>query len=117
MQKLYNGSNITIISNNCLAGVIYNILSLEFCSPTINQWMKMAEYYEFVSNLKYYMQCELVENVEESKNWKFPVGTLIAKDTSHNNLNIYILIIMILLKTPKQNGKRESKKYYGISYM
>lgn len=89
MQNLYNGSNVTIISNNCLAGVIYNILGLEFCSPTINQWMKMAEYYEFVSDLKYYMQCELAENVEESKNWKFPVGTLIAKDTFHNNLNIY----------------------------
>ena len=50
MQNLYNGSNVTIISNNCLAGVIYNILGLEFCSPTINQWMKMAEYYEFVSD-------------------------------------------------------------------
>lgn len=85
----YSGEDITIISNNCLAGVIYNILGLKFSSPTINQWMKMAEYLEFISDLKFYMECELVEDKDETIKWKFPVGTLVSNDESHNNVNIY----------------------------
>ena len=89
VRKQYNGNDITIISNNCLAGVIYNILGLQFSSPTINLWMKMAEYLEFVSDLKYYMQCEMIENTQESDNYKFPVGTLVPFDNTHKSVNIY----------------------------
>lgn len=89
VRREYNGENITIISNNCIAGTIYNILGLQFCSPTINQWMKMSEYMLFIENLKYYCECELIENVLESNNWKYPVGTLVAGDDNHKDINIY----------------------------
>lgn len=51
--------------------------------------MKMAEYLEFVSDLKYYMQCEMIENTQESDNYKFPVGTLVPFDNTHKSVNIY----------------------------
>ena len=89
VRKEYNGENITIISNNCIAGTIYNILGMQFCSPTINQWMKMNEYMLFIENLKYYCECELIKNELESNNWKYPVGTLIAGDDNHKDINIY----------------------------
>lgn len=89
VRREYNGENITIISNNCIAGTIYNILGLQFCSPTINQWMKMNEYLLFIENLKYYCECELIENELESNNWKYPVGTLVADDDNHKDINIY----------------------------
>lgn len=76
IRSRYDNGDITIISNNCLAGVIYNILGIQFCSPTINQWMKMADYLEFVKDLKYWMTCALVEDLEETKKWEFPVGYL-----------------------------------------
>ncbi|SCI88459.1 Exopolysaccharide biosynthesis protein [uncultured Ruminococcus sp.] len=89
VRKEYNGENITIISNNCIAGTIYNILGMQFCSPTINQWMKMNEYMLFIEDLKYYCECELIKNELESNNWKYPVGTLIAGDDNHKDINIY----------------------------
>lgn len=82
MQAKYHNGDITIISNNCLAGVIYNILGLQFSSPTINQWMKMAEYLEFVKDLKYWMSCELIEDTQESEKWDFTVGYLKSNNDS-----------------------------------
>ncbi len=77
IRKRYNNGDITIISNNCLAGVIYNILGVKFFSPTINLWFKMSDYVDFLSNLEDYLNCELTENTEESKTQGFPVGTLV----------------------------------------
>ena len=79
-QKRYHNGDVTVFSNNCLAGVIYNILGIQFCSPTINQWMKMAEYLEFVKDLEYWMKCELIEDMQESEKWKFPVGYLLSNN-------------------------------------
>lgn len=33
VRKKHNGNDITIISNNCIAGVIYNILGMKFFHP------------------------------------------------------------------------------------
>lgn len=89
MRKIYHNGDVTIISNSCLAGIIYNTLGLQFCSPTINQFMKMADYLEFIKNLQFWMNCEFIEDVEESKNWKFPVGYL---QSSIDNQRLYIFM-------------------------
>lgn len=53
--------NITIISANCVGGVIYHDLGLKFNSPTVNLYFNASDYVKFVSNLTYYLQCELKE--------------------------------------------------------
>ncbi len=53
--------NITIISANCVGGVIYHELGLEFDSPTINLYFEAQDYVKFVTNLKKYLTYELVE--------------------------------------------------------
>ena len=66
--------DVSIISNNCIAGVIYHDLKLQFRSPTINLFFRNAEdFLKYVSNLKYYNSLELIES--EGK-CSYPVGKL-----------------------------------------
>lgn len=51
---------MTILSNNCSAGILYHYLSLEFNSPTINMFIKDMDYLRLCSNLQYYMELSLV---------------------------------------------------------
>lgn len=46
--------NFTIITNTCIAGVMYHKLGKQFLSPTINLWMYDVEFYRFVHNMDYY---------------------------------------------------------------
>ena len=47
----------TIISNNCIAGVIYHDLKLQFMSPTINLWIDEREYFYFIEHFEEYIKC------------------------------------------------------------
>lgn len=47
----------TIISNNCIAGVIYHDLGLKFTSPTINMWIDEKDYFYFIEHLEEYIEC------------------------------------------------------------
>lgn len=57
----------TIISNNCWGGVISRNYGLPYNSPTCGAYFYAKEYIKFVSNLKVYVDAELVElKVEDS---------------------------------------------------
>jgi len=74
----YNGLEVTIISNNCIGGVIYSDFGLRFNSPTINLFFFANDYIRFLKALDHYLTTELIE-VEEShylKNVGYPVGVL-----------------------------------------
>lgn len=64
----------SIISNNCVGGVVYHNLGLQFKSPTINLYMNNEDFLLFVSNLQEFLSAELVE-VRETKK-PFPVGVI-----------------------------------------
>lgn len=87
LRKRNHNLNPTIVSNNCIAGVIYHNLGLKFNSPTINLFIKGEEYLEFVKNFKYYSDCEIKEVEDNSAG--YPVGKLIAKDKNHRDIHIY----------------------------
>ena len=71
--KLKN-KDATIISNNCIAGVMYHDLKLQFRSPTINLFFpKAEEFVRYAQNLKYYNSLELVE---VSGDYSYPVGRI-----------------------------------------
>lgn len=65
-------SDVTIISQNCIGGVIYHDLGMQFLSPTINLFFKEPDFVRFVLNLEHYMACELEMRWEE----EYPVGRL-----------------------------------------
>lgn len=51
--------NFTIFTENCLAGVLYHDLDIQFRSPLINGGFSTEDYIKFLKNPKYYMQQEL----------------------------------------------------------
>ena len=53
-RKIVN-NNVSIISQNCVGGVIYNLIGQEFASPTINLFIKGENFVKLVENLEYYM--------------------------------------------------------------
>lgn len=67
-----NANSITIISQNCIGGVFYHDLGMQFLSPTINLFIKEPDFVRFVLNLQHYMKCELVLHWGE----EYPIGVL-----------------------------------------
>lgn len=55
---LRNG-NFSIISNNCWGGLVYDEFHLPYLSPTVGMWFPSADYIKFVSNLEYYLSCDI----------------------------------------------------------
>ncbi len=80
--------SVTIISNNCIGGVLCHDFGLRFCSPFVNTNISMEHYLQICRHLKAYMQVKLqqVEVTKEVQDYfyknlgngrvDFPVGKL-----------------------------------------
>ena len=64
--------DFTIISQNCIGGVLYHDLGMQFLSPTINAFIPEPGFVKMVLNLRYYMEQELVIRWGE----EYPIGML-----------------------------------------
>ncbi len=67
-----NAENITFISQNCIGGVLYHDLGLQFLSPTVNTFIPEPGFVKMVLNLRHYMAQELVMRWGE----EYPIGML-----------------------------------------
>ncbi len=65
--------DFSIISSNCIGGVMYHDLGLKFTSPTVNLFFYPEDFLKYVQNLKYYNTLELEDATEESA---YPIGKL-----------------------------------------
>lgn len=54
-------SNISILSNYCLAAHLYHTFGMKFTSPTINMFADDENYLRFIGNLKKYMNEPMAE--------------------------------------------------------
>ena len=54
-RKKIQNQDVTIISNNCYAEIIYQYLGLKYNSPTIGLYFFAEEYIRFLENFKYYI--------------------------------------------------------------
>lgn len=72
-RKTLKNENFTILSNTCIGGVIYHDMSLKFLSPTINLYIKPAEFVKFLENIQYYLTLEIKPI---NSPLKYPVGKL-----------------------------------------
>ncbi len=59
-RKLFKGDTPTIISNTCVSGFIYEYMNMPLLSPTINAGMTGKDYIKFCSNMKHYLDLDLV---------------------------------------------------------
>jgi uncharacterized protein (DUF1919 family) len=87
LRKRNHNLEPTIVTNNCIGGVIYHNLGLRFNSPTINLFFNGEDYLEFVKNFEYYINCDLTQ-IEDS-NRPYPVGKLLSKDCEHQEIKLY----------------------------
>lgn len=71
----YKGKNPTIISCNCIGGIIYNELNLQFLSPTINLYMNCEDFIKFCENMEYYLSLEIKEYNGDIER-EYPLGML-----------------------------------------
>ena len=66
-------NEFSIICSNCIGGVIYNRLGVQFQSPTINQFMTDKDFMKFVCNLEHYLNADLIETTGDGAH---PCGLL-----------------------------------------
>ena len=72
-RKLKN-HDMTIISSNCNGEFICYDMGLKFMSPTINLSFDMNDYVKFLSNLKWYLEQEIIEYDDDR--FDYPTGML-----------------------------------------
>lgn len=81
---------VTIISNNCIAGVIYHDCGLRFLSPTVNLWFPTEDFFTYAANLLEYSPqqgAELREIFEEGIS--YPLGLLTPKSGDLPAIKLY----------------------------
>lgn len=65
----------SIFASNCIGGIIYHNLGKRFLSPTINLWIKPADYIKMLNNPKYYFSPGKMKELKNT-NENFPVGVI-----------------------------------------
>ncbi len=70
---------ISIISNNCWGGIVYNTLHLECMSPFKNLFVEDADYIKLLRKLDYYLKCNPVfggYDIDTHSHERYPVLVL-----------------------------------------
>lgn len=60
MRKRMNNQEFSIISSDCIGGLVYHDLQMQFKSPTINMAIPAHSFVKLCSNLKHYMDIDPV---------------------------------------------------------
>lgn len=63
--KLTN--DISIISNNCVGGLLYHDLGWKFLSPTVNCFFMADDYLKYLLNMPYYNSLEVSAEIDSSR--------------------------------------------------
>ncbi len=72
-RKLGNaGESVTVLSQNCIGGVFYKDMGLQFASPTVGLFIKSKDFVRFISNLDGYLSQPLQMRWGE----EYPIGEL-----------------------------------------
>lgn len=82
-RKLFKGETPTIISNDCSAGYIYNVMDMFMLSPTINTGIEPCDFIKLCKNLKFYMEQDMnSESLRYTRTFRFstsPMDNLTGK--------------------------------------
>jgi len=77
-RKCLKNHNFSIISRNCVGGVMSHDLGERFNSPTVNLWLKPDDFIFFCNELDYFLNCKIEEVFEEGIN--YPIGRMYCED-------------------------------------
>ncbi len=110
LRRRLKNKDFTIVSNNCIGGVIYHNLGQQFLSPTINLFVSSGDYVDFVKNFKYYSECDIQECVEEKRD--YPVGIIVPKDEEHKAIKVFFQHY----KTFEEAKRKWIERYSRVNY-
>ena len=71
-SKLTN-TDFTIFSQNCIGGIMYHDLGLQFRSPTVNMLFSPKDFIKFMEDIHWYLEQEIVFT---STDKPYPTGKL-----------------------------------------
>ena len=97
-KKRLKAKDFSIISQNCIAGVFYHDMGMQFLTPTVNLFFKTDDFIKFVLNLKYYLRCELVMQWGE----EYPIGKL-------DDIKIYFMHYSTCSEAEKAWNRRKQR--------
>ena len=60
MREALTNTTPTFLCPNCIGGILFHDLGLQFRSPTVNLMMLQTDFVKFVLNLDYYLTQKLV---------------------------------------------------------
>ena len=76
-RDLLSNHDFSIISSNCVGGVISHELGIRFNSPTVNLWIKPSDFVKLAMNTRHYFEgSNLCEEKEVTDEKGYPVATL-----------------------------------------
>lgn len=110
LRRKNNNMDFTLITNNCIGGVIYHNLGIQFNSPTINLYIAGEDYLNFVKDIHYYSLCEMEEVIDSS--FPYPVGVLLPRDDHHKKIYVYFQHY----KTFSQAKEKWEERFKRVNY-
>ena len=88
-KQKFKNKNVSIISNDCAAGVIYHRLNCRFNSPFINLYIEPSDFIKLLNNFNEFINGELLE--DKTGKHGFPVGILKAVSRCPCSIHIYFM--------------------------
>ena len=83
-KRKNKNKDMTIISRDCIGGLVYHQYGLQFRSPTINTFMEPEDFNRFCLNLKEYIDNGELRLDKDRSTQSNPIGLLSSK----NNLSL-----------------------------
>lgn len=74
MRDDLRNQDFSIISSDCIGGILSNDLGLRFNSPTVNLYFSACDFIKLVERLQYYMSISLIRFERTAR--PYPVGVL-----------------------------------------
>lgn len=105
---------MTIISRDCVGGVLYNQYGLKFLSPTINLYFSPEAFNVFCLNLSEYINSNLVQGPNEKK---YPVGVLIPKNPCLKPIKVFFAHYTSFEEAKEKWDKRKERINYKNIYI
>lgn len=75
-RKRLKNKGFTVLTPNCMAGLIYHRLGEPFNSPTINISMETNDFCEFLDNMDFYIAQDVYEYCANNPQVDYPVGII-----------------------------------------
>lgn len=102
----------TIISRDCIGGILYKDLNLKFTSPTINLEFNNNDFILFCSYLREFLNTELKEY--NMKSVSYPVGILKNK---HGSIKIHFVHYTSFKQAYESWNRRRKRVNYSNIYI